>query len=81
MSSTRMDSIDRKRDVEANVTDYQGGAFPDELPARSAPPPAASTWKRRLRTLFTFSPSSFNLFNTHDGQVCDFDPLSPWELD
>jgi hypothetical protein len=61
-----MASIDNKRDVEQTI--YGGGHFPDELPARSAPPPAASKW-RRLRTFLTFSPSSYNFIHTPDGQA------------
>ena len=60
-----MASIDNKRDVEQTI--YGGGHFPDELPARNALP-AASRW-RRLRSFFTFSPSSYNFIHTPDGQA------------
>jgi hypothetical protein len=66
-SKYSMASIDNKPDVEQTI--YGGGHFPDELPARSAPPLAASRWKGRLRAFFTFSPSSYNFIHTPDGQA------------
>jgi hypothetical protein len=64
-----MPAPDNKRDVEETVLIYGGGHFPDELPPRSGPPPAATTWKERLRGFLTFSPQSFNFFSTPDGQA------------
>ena len=44
--------------------------FPEELPSRTNPPPAAGGWRGRLRSRFwTFSLSSYDIIHAHDGQV------------
>lgn len=60
-----MDSIDNN---SGEATVYGGGHFPEELPARLVPSPAATRWTK-LRAFFTFSLSSYNFFHTPDGQA------------
>lgn len=54
-----------KLDIEESTTSYSGH-FPEDLPARSRPPPAASSWTQRMRSFFTFSLSSYSLVHTPD---------------
>lgn len=65
-SECNMTSMNNKGYSEQTV--YGGGYFPDELPARPAPSPAAARWLK-LRKYFTFSLSSYNFVNTPDGQA------------
>ncbi|KIW25899.1 uncharacterized protein PV07_09035 [Cladophialophora immunda] len=59
-------SMDKNPYSEQTV--YGGGYFPDELPSRPAPSPAAARWTK-LRGFFTFSPRSYNFIHTPDGQA------------
>lgn len=44
--------------------------FPEDLPPRDVPPPAAGGWGGRLRSRFwTFNLSSYSLVHTPDGQA------------
>ncbi|KAF2724461.1 hypothetical protein K431DRAFT_300785 [Polychaeton citri CBS 116435] len=63
-----MAKADSTVDVEGLPTTYTGH-FPEDLPPRTGPPPAAG-WKGRLRSrLFTFSLSSYSIINTPNGQA------------
>lgn len=53
-------------DMEESATGYTGH-FPDDLPPRSAPPPASQSWKDKTRRLWTLSLSSYSLIHTPDG--------------
>lgn len=61
-----MTSIDNK--IYSVETVYGGGYFPDDLPPRPAHTPAAARWTK-LRGFLTFSPSSYNIIHTPDGQA------------
>ena len=66
MRSMENTSMDNKTFSEQTV--YGGGYFPDDLPRRPVPTPAAARWIK-LRGFFTFSPSSYNFIHTPDGQA------------
>nr|OQO19041.1 hypothetical protein B0A51_12320 [Rachicladosporium sp. CCFEE 5018] len=56
-------------DIEESRTSYTGGGqFPEDLPPRPGPPPAATaTWKQRTSRLWKLSLSSYSLVHTPDG--------------
>ncbi|KAK6442430.1 hypothetical protein LTR95_001338 [Oleoguttula sp. CCFEE 5521] len=56
-------------DIEEHATFYTGGRqFPEDLPPRPGPPPAATaTWTQRTSRLWKLSLSSYSLVHTPDG--------------
>lgn len=60
-----MDKTSDHHSMEELRTEYSG-SFPQDLPARPGPRPKAP-WRLRLRSFFTFSPSSFSFIHTPDG--------------
>jgi hypothetical protein len=63
----QVDNADKLPSVEESHTTY-ANHFPEEMPARPGPPPAASApWKQRLRGFWTFSLSSYSIIHTPSG--------------
>lgn len=63
--SENMDKVNStKMSGETGYTGY----FPEDLPMRPGPPPAARIpWKQGMRGFWTFSPKSYSIIHTTDG--------------
>jgi len=65
IGSSEMDKMNKNHSIEESRTGYSG-YFPEDLPLRPDPQPAAP-WSQFMRGFWTFSLSSYSIIHTPDG--------------